>query len=271
MDIVDVSQLTKSSQLKHSPYPCNSIHSEQLFHFITTPTNSCTECDKATSENLRKVLRKVPFPVVIVSTNSPTDPTQRRGITVSSFTSISLQPIPLIAFCVKLPSRASTALHESNQFVVQFLAEDQIAHSVAFSSSVAPPKEVVAKRRAQDKDIEAIVQEAGKQTLINGDKESTKGISPSPPSRTVTTNDAELDPFDVLGHHVDPESGLPVLDNTLGAIRCKAHQVLTVGDHEMWIGHVEKVLYGDIPGDPDQEKPLLYHDRSYRKVGRRIV
>lgn len=75
----------------------------------------------------------------------------------------------------------------------------------------------------------------------------------------------------MLGHFVDPESNLPVLDNTLGAIRCKAHQVLTVGDHEMWIGHVEKVLYGDIPGDPDKEKPLLYHDRSYRKVGRRIV
>ncbi|KAF9300825.1 hypothetical protein BGZ74_007452 [Mortierella antarctica] len=216
--------------------------------------------DKTTSENLRKVLRKVPFP----------DPTQRRGITVSSFTSISLQPIPLIAFCVKLPSRASDALHESNQFVVQFLAEDQIAHSVAFSSSVAPPKEVIAKGRAQDKDIEALVQEAGKQTLINGDETSTKGASPLP-SSTLATPDAELDPFDVLGHHVDPESSLPVLDNTLGAIRCKTHQVLTVGSHEMWIGHVEKVLYGDIPGDPDQEKPLLYHDRSYRKVGRRIV
>ncbi|KAI9235524.1 MAG: flavin reductase like domain-containing protein [Podila humilis] len=251
-----VSSRTLSNSSTASPVPITPVQR----------VSAQEEGDKITSENLRKVLRKVPFPVVIVSTNSPTDPTQRRGITVSSFTSISLQPIPLIAFCVKLPSRASVALHESNQFVVQFLAEDQIAHSVAFSSSVAPPKEVT-KRLAQDKDIEALVQEAGEQTLINGDK-TPNGTSPSPSH--VTTQD-ELDPFDVLGHHVDPESNLPVLDNTLGAIRCKPHRVLTVGDHEMWIGHVEKVLYGDIPGDPDQEKPLLYHDRSYRKVGRRIV
>ncbi|KAF9425634.1 hypothetical protein BGZ94_007366 [Podila epigama] len=229
-------------------------------------------CDKTTSENLRRVLRKVPFPVVIVSTCSPVDPTQRRGITVSSFTSISLKPIPLIAFCVKLPSRASTALHEANQFVVQFLAEDQIAHSVAFSSSVAPPKGVTAKRITQDKEIEALVQEAEKQTL-NSSNGETRASTQTPPvgNNSSTSSSTDLDPFTVLGYETDPESNLPVLKNTLGAIRCKAHQVLNVGDHEMWIGHVEKVLYGDIPGEPDQDRPLLYHDRSYRKVGRRIV
>ncbi|KAF9918112.1 hypothetical protein BX616_010209 [Lobosporangium transversale] len=276
-----------------------------------------TSNDKtSTSEKLRRVLRKVPFPVAVVSTAAPNDPSVRRGITVSSFSSISLQPIPLIAFCVKLPSRASTMLHESNQFIVQFLASDQITHSVAFSSSVPPPSEVItnlptsnltdaassivpkqSESRAQaftrstqarvphDKDIEELTAEATIQILAdneignssladaftgsqNAKKNGTLHGIPAPPLVTSPSTPPDPDPFEVLGYKIDPESNLPVLLNTLGAIRCSTHQVMAVGDHEMWIGHVEKVLHGEIP---DQQEPLLYHDRSYRRVGRRIV
>jgi len=236
--------------------------------------------------------------VVVVSTASPKDPLIRRGITVSSFTSISLQPIPLIAFCVKLPSRVSLVLHESGRFIVQFLASDQIAHSVAFSSSVPPPSSVTASptmsgsavsssinpesqnqqagskpfhsRIPQDKDIEDLVNEANRQTLIDKDTQHASTTSSSPVSSTTSspTNASDPDPFEVLGYMSDPETNLPVLLNTLGAIRCRTHQVMVVGDHEMWIGHVEKVLHGEVP---DQQEPLLYHDRSYRRVGRRIL
>ncbi|CAO3565393.1 unnamed protein product [Mortierella alpina] len=245
--------------------------------------------DRETSEKLRKVLRKVPFPVVVVSTASPHDASLRRGITVSSFTSISLQPIPLIAFCVKLPSRASTVLHESDQFVVQFLAADQIPHSVAFSSSVSPPPSYSApltstsKQQQQqesrsgrstrapgDKDTEELLSEAGRQTLSDNVGVAAAGKPSSTDSdsgRMQATMDP--DPFEVLGYETDSESNLPVLLNTLGALRCRTHQVMVVGDHEMWIGHVEKVLHGEIPSPG--EEPLLYHDRSYRKVGRRIL
>ncbi|KAF9573801.1 hypothetical protein EC968_008081 [Mortierella alpina] len=245
--------------------------------------------DRGTSEKLRKVLRKVPFPVVVVSTASPHDSSLRRGITVSSFTSISLQPIPLIAFCVKLPSRASTVLHESDRFVVQFLAADQIPHSVAFSSSVSPPPSYSAPstltsmqpqqqesrsgrstRAPGDKDTEELVSEASKQTLLDnvGTTAAGKpGSTESDAGRLQATTDP--DPFEVLGYEIDAESSLPVLLNTLGAVRCRTHQVMVVGDHEMWIGHVEKVLHGEIP--IPGEEPLLYHDRSYRKVGRRIL
>ncbi|KAG9321839.1 hypothetical protein KVV02_007170 [Mortierella alpina] len=245
--------------------------------------------DRGTSEKLRKVLRKVPFPVVVVSTASPHDSSLRRGITVSSFTSISLQPIPLIAFSVKLPSRASTVLHESDRFVVQFLAADQIPHSVAFSSTVSPPPSystpsTLTSRQPQqqesrsgrstrapgDKDTEDLVSEASEQTLVDND-----GMAATGKPRSIDSDSGRLqattdpDPFEVLGYETDAESSLPVLLNTLGAVRCRTHQVMVVGDHEMWIGHVEKVLHGEIPS-PGQE-PLLYHDRSYRKVGRRIL
>jgi flavin reductase (DIM6/NTAB) family NADH-FMN oxidoreductase RutF len=236
--------------------------------------------------------------VVVVSTSSKHDPSLRRGITVSSFTSISLQPVPLVAFCVKLPSRASTVLHESNGFVVQFLASDQIAHSVAFSSSVPPPTttaspvatsssstppiQISASSRGKalnygrDKDIDDLVSEASRQTLIDdsGAKETAVNRSGEAPESVVSMERKEaepyLDPFEVLGYQTDPESQLPVLLNTVAAIRCRTHQVMAVGDHEMWIGQVEKVLHGGDGILSEANEPLLYHDRSYRKVGKRI-
>ncbi|KAG0365381.1 hypothetical protein BGZ54_006574 [Gamsiella multidivaricata] len=213
-----------------------------------------------------------------------------------------------------LPSRASTILHESDQFVVQFLGADQIAHSVAFSSSVPPPSSVRAalsisesaavlpsssssnpelsqeegqlraarSRVPQDKDIQDLVSEASRQTLIESTgkgtsaKTSSTGIgkgsisneSNGASAASPSSGSSEPDPFEVLGYRTDPESNLPVLLDTLGAIRCRTHQVMVVGDHEMWIGHVEKVLHGEIA---DQHEALLYHDRSYRRVGRRII
>ncbi|KAG0284978.1 hypothetical protein BGZ96_010716 [Linnemannia gamsii] len=247
----------------------------------TAPVVMASEEDQATSEKFRKVLRKVPFPVVVVSTCSPEDPNLRRGITISSFSSISLQPVPLVSFCVKLPSRASTVLHESDQFVIQFLSSEQIAHSVAFSSSVAPPPGVSkalpgtgagagAGRAKKPEDIEDLVAEANRQTMIpsSTSNSNSNNDNNNKPTTTTTTTSGEPDPFEVLGYETDPESNLPVLKNTLGAIRCRTQQVMVVGDHEMWIGHVEKVLHGQIP---DEREPLLYHDRSYRHVGRRII
>ncbi|OAQ31342.1 hypothetical protein K457DRAFT_124341 [Linnemannia elongata AG-77] len=254
------------------------------------PVVVASEEDQVTSEKFRKVLRKVPFPVVVVSTCSPEDPTLRRGITISSFSSISLQPIPLVSFCVKLPSRASTVLHESDQFVIQFLSSEQIAHSVAFSSSVAPPPGVSKVlpvtgagsgagagagkgKKPEEKDIEDLVAEASRQTMLlssslNNNNSNSTPITTSTATTSAIPTGQEPDPFEVLGYTTDPESNLPVLKNTLGAIRCRTHQVMVVGDHEMWIGHVEKVLHGEIP---DEKEPLLYHDRSYRHVGRRII
>jgi flavin reductase (DIM6/NTAB) family NADH-FMN oxidoreductase RutF len=119
----------------------------------------------------------------------------------------------------------------------------------------------------EDKDIEDLVAEANRQTMIPPSTPSDYG-SNNKATTTTTAASGEPDPFEVLGYETDPESNLPVLKNTLGAIRCRTHQVMVVGDHEMWIGHVEKVLHGQIP---DEKEPLLYHDRSYRHVGRRII
>ncbi|CAO3660759.1 unnamed protein product [Umbelopsis vinacea] len=101
--------------------------------FYTSTPELGNEVETIQSE-VRSIMRKVPQLVVVVTTAHPEDPDYRRGITVSSFTSIALHPFPLISFCVRKPSRASDLLHVANRFVVQVLSSHQVQQSIAFSS-----------------------------------------------------------------------------------------------------------------------------------------
>ncbi|KAI8065821.1 flavin reductase like domain-containing protein [Gongronella butleri] len=87
-------------------------------------------------DQVRSVMRKVPQPVVVVTT-AQAHGVGRRGITVSSFTSLCLQPEPLVSFCVRIPSRASEVLHSSGRMVVNVLSQTQVPQSIAFSSPQA--------------------------------------------------------------------------------------------------------------------------------------
>ncbi|CAO3616293.1 unnamed protein product [Cunninghamella blakesleeana] len=89
------------------------------------------------TDKVRQVMRKVPQPVVVVTTNKKENPSHRRGITVSSFTSLCLHPEPMVSFCVRVPSRASDVLHSSGSMVVNMLSHEQIPQSIAFSSPQA--------------------------------------------------------------------------------------------------------------------------------------
>ncbi|KAI8983497.1 flavin reductase like domain-containing protein [Pilobolus umbonatus] len=95
-----------------------------------------TESNKVI-ENVRGIMRKVPQPVVVVTTAKTEDPDHKRGITVSSFTSVCLHPQPLVSFCVRIPSRASELLHSSGSMVLNMLSHEQVQQSIAFSSPSA--------------------------------------------------------------------------------------------------------------------------------------
>ncbi|RPB23712.1 hypothetical protein L211DRAFT_748251, partial [Terfezia boudieri ATCC MYA-4762] len=56
--------------------------------------------------------------VVILTTSTSPNPRDWRAITLSSFTSLSLDPHPLITFNVKTPSACATAMHARNRFIV---------------------------------------------------------------------------------------------------------------------------------------------------------
>lgn len=74
-----------------------------------------------TGEDLRAIMRRVPSPVTVVTA---TDGEQARGITIGSFTSVSLEP-PLISFNVMQDSSMAPVLHAARECAVHILTDAQ--------------------------------------------------------------------------------------------------------------------------------------------------
>ncbi|KUJ21368.1 uncharacterized protein LY89DRAFT_715568 [Mollisia scopiformis] len=99
------------------------------------------------STHLRSVMRALPASVVVITTALTTSAsdTQRsrgraispalaanaRGMTVSSFTTVSLDPHPIIQFNIKVPSRTLGALMETRHFFVHILEATMLGAKIA--------------------------------------------------------------------------------------------------------------------------------------------
>ncbi|GJF30573.1 monooxygenase [Kitasatospora sp. NE20-6] len=82
-----------------------------------------------TAADYRKVLGRVPTAVSVVTAQTPDGPV---GVTVGSFTSVSLDP-PLVVFYCDLRSASAAAVVAAGRFCVNVLAEDQQSQCGAFA------------------------------------------------------------------------------------------------------------------------------------------
>ena len=159
-------------------------------------------------EALRTVMRRLPSPVTVVTAAAPTE---QRGITIGSFTSVSLDP-PLISFNVARIAQMYGLITEAAHFAVHILHEDQ-AH---LSNHFALPD-------------------------LPGDAQ-----------------------FEGVPHRVGAH-GTPILDDVLAVLHCRRYAVYDAGDHVIVLGEVLQIE------DDGSGRPVLYFDRSYRKVGEAVV
>jgi hypothetical protein len=82
-------------------------------------TSSATVAGNKLARDTKRVLRRLPSPVVVVTTKGK-DGTLR-GITCSSFTSVSLDP-PIVSFCITRPSSTADMLLASRTCAVNLLS-----------------------------------------------------------------------------------------------------------------------------------------------------
>ncbi len=80
-------------------------------------------------QDLRQVMRRWATGVTVVTSHGPTG---RHGITVNSFTSLSLDP-PLCLICIKKDAVAHQAIPEAGGFAVNLLAAGQAEVSARFA------------------------------------------------------------------------------------------------------------------------------------------
>ncbi|KAF5861340.1 hypothetical protein ETB97_000377 [Aspergillus alliaceus] len=85
------------------------------------------------SDQVRLLMRRVPYPVAIITATDPHEPLDQafRGMTVSSFNTVSLYPEPAISFNVRRPSETLSALQSSKRFLVHLLAPNRTTAALA--------------------------------------------------------------------------------------------------------------------------------------------
>jgi flavin reductase (DIM6/NTAB) family NADH-FMN oxidoreductase RutF len=87
--------------------------------------------DRSTHPTLRQVMAGFPTGVTVVAASD--DAGEPYGLTVSSFTSVSLEP-PLVLVCIGHSSSSHDRLVETRTFVVNILASDQAPTALRFAS-----------------------------------------------------------------------------------------------------------------------------------------
>lgn len=184
----------------------------------------------------KNALRKTSFPVMIVTTGTQLTPTNQRlqGATVSSLTSLSMNPIPLLQFNLSVPSTTSQLLRKTGLFAVHILHGDQTCMSLA-------------KRFSQ------------------GIK--TKLTTP------FDTLDIDKD-YTIYSQQDNSGMGkLPILKGVKDVLICETKSVMTVQDHDIWVGQVVDSL-GHDNDDLDRKLNnhttgggLLHHNGHFHRLG----
>ena len=194
---------------------------------------------KTVKDKLRALLRETAQPVAVVTSfmqpNSSNTSHTFHGATLSSFTSIAMDPYPLIAFALRMPSRMAYSLDaaqpdQASHMVVNLLSSEQASISVKFSRPDLHPEPFSS--------IPYSLSEEGL-PIIDG---SLGVISCKLVSKAIPLHDLEL-----LRGESSGEMAKPALED------CPSSK--------LFIAHVTRVESS--PSDNEDSLPLLYHRRQY--------
>lgn len=110
---------------RHQSNPARATHPENINQASTPKQSSKPPSASSLSEHVRLLMRRVPYPVAIITATDPSGPadiTSFRGMTVSSFNTVTLTPHPVVSFNVRRPSETLNALLASGRFLIHLLA-----------------------------------------------------------------------------------------------------------------------------------------------------
>lgn len=109
----------------------------RLLHTASSASTRNTLC-----EEYRNAMKGIASSANIITTNHNLDSStyEPRGLTVSSLTSLSISPDPLISFNLQLPSRTSEVLKDSGIFAINVLPalKESVDLCRAFAGALGP-------------------------------------------------------------------------------------------------------------------------------------
>ena len=197
---------------------------------------------------LKEVLRDSAQSVAIVTSHMPTENrvgpnSEFHGATLSSFSSIALDPHPLVAFSLRIPSRMATTLQNSDyskpsHMVINVLSACQASTAVRFANARLHPHPFTETRYSLTEDGLPILHDSLGAI-------SCKLVLPPKPLH-------DLDVFDLEGDEAREKKGWTGTGVASELFIAK-------------VVRVEKVPMDDV-NNPLRTLPLIYHRQGYRTV-----
>lgn len=93
-------------------------------------------------------MRKMPHAVVVATTSTGGSSSPSfKGMTVSSFTTLTLTPTPIVTFNIRKPSRTLDAIRESRQFLIHILSATKSGATVAHNFTKGNTADVFANQK----------------------------------------------------------------------------------------------------------------------------
>lgn len=214
-------------------------------------SSQSTQKPHSLSEPLRHLMRSLPAPIVVLTTTLPATDTSKdkkahyRGMTLSSFTTLTLTPEPIVTFNIRStptePSRTLAALEQSHNLLVHLLEDTAEGAGIAHGFTRGNEGDVFSTTKA------SVSEERTEYGLVLP-RLTGKGI------RRVLR--CEILQQDESGNRDQRSTG-----NNSGLIR--------VGDHVLVVAQVKEILDSGL--DPGTELAegygLSYADGKYRRVG----
>ena len=198
------------------------------------------------SSHMRQLMRRVPHPITVITSSTPiTDhgspESAFRGMTVSSFNSVAIEPVPLVSFNVRVPSATHSAMTSSADegvFLAHLLNANPIGAHIANTFA-----------KGSNRDGEAFEELA---TSVFAREDQVQIFA------GAGTRGAPL----IAGHGV------------MQILRCKLvpGKEIDIGDHKVIIAEVLGMVSQSGRKKQGSEKQcgLVYSDQRYRSVGSAI-
>ncbi|RDW94195.1 flavin reductase family protein [Aspergillus mulundensis] len=252
----------------------------------SSTTDSNQDEQPSLSTQVRLLMRRAPYPVAIITSTDPNPPTasppptptatpsssytsQFRGMTVSSFNTVTLTPQPVISFNVRRPSETLHALLSSGRFLVHLLATNQATASLARDFARGNQNLALGEGMFEFVGVKPSSTASETGTEIVGAKEGEGPSIPPLPmlrqrkstdtSRSGPGSESNLFPF-IFECRLLPES------------------VVDVYDHTIVVGTIVRAITSSSAGStcgnaeiPSEDLCLTYANTKFWEIGKEVV
>ncbi|KAI0139629.1 flavin reductase like domain-containing protein [Hypoxylon sp. NC0597] len=245
------------------------------------------------SQPMRAVMRQLPHPVVVITTLENTRSISRfedtldkefprpipRAMTVSSFTSLSVDPVPRVTFNITLPSTTYQALAKCGKFNAHILTGDEYGARIAdlFTRgnrpTAAQPSPKTENSREPDLGVLAGLEQLGVQVLGQESWKKEWELARDYGAKVLAAIKAGGYKTDVA---LPPSGTLPVLQGKgiLHVLKCQYRHLTPPVDgdfdhHAIVMGDVLDIIPGESADQSDIA--LAYADRAYRQMGEKLL